>query len=487
MLISINETSSILKSNASYSQSKPVFNPQQLDDSDSTVDLIWQNGCIHRMRKAEFLGSFTARNISDTIEIPFSEFEVNPHTLAIKNKSVASLTQKERVYVRVEKETNNSEAGQLYMAVARTEVDSELPREQALSLNNASLYKATRVQHNAKHELVDQIDPKILSDANTDLIGKNVTIIWYELVGYVEATTQTISWLDDQSDIGTVAGECTFSTHLITGSVQLIVGGRKFGLQQLIHLLDIAEIKHDNSLDGIKAAMASHWRRGVGEDRSAMTSDRWSLLTQRYEKKRDAFEKQFQELGFLTQVKPQKHQFEHALLLGCSVQIMKQRIDTLINSNVAFEHLHLLAGERELTVTEIDYIKSLDNHAVIASIKTEADASQWLFNFYQSKNKFVGVKAHFVVSEHKLEKGQLRRANTEDTIRDWLSQNPHPKTTVIVSSQPFAFYQNQVVRNVVSESGYCPDIATLANPLIFKDCNVIQILNAVDSTFRVLK
>ena len=93
-----------------------------------------------------------------------------------------------------------------------------------------------------------------------------------------------------------------------------------------------------------------------------------------------------------------------------------------------------------------------------------------------------------IKAEDKIEAGEPRRANTQDTVEDWLKSNPHPTSTLIVSTQPFAPYQNQVVRNVLSDNGYCPDVATLAHvPANLEGCNLILLLNAIDSTFRVYR
>ena len=45
--------------------------------------------------------------------------------------------------------------------------------------------------------------------------------------------------------------------------------------------------------------------------------------------------------------------------------------------------------------------------------------------------------------------GTISRANTEDTLRHWLTTDPIPGTCLAVSSQPFVGYQHSVARTVL--------------------------------------
>ncbi len=143
--------------------------------------------------------------------------------------------------------------------------------------------------------------------------------------------------------------------------------------------------------------------------------------------KKRAFLSLFEGLGMLTPIKPLKKTYDGILLLGADAHDFTHRLSYLLSLKVKAKKVFLLTGERPLTKEEVNHLKS---KGITLAHQREDDMIEALFP------KEID---HTIVSCANHPDGT--RVNTYDTLKKWIDKYATGGKYLIVSNQPFAYYQ----------------------------------------------
>ena len=193
--------------------------------------------------------------------------------------------------------------------------------------------------------------------------------------------------------------------------------------------LELCDIPSHLEEDQILAFLQIHWMQAHKE--------RWEM-DENLEEKRDIALPILRELGCIDSIHAEKNFYDYALVLGSIGKTMKRRLDFLFEEwqrGVRFDQIILLSGQRDLDL-------KLETYP--AGLQTETDLLIHLFENHPLHE----IAPHIVIDSPK-EKGItgiLRRPNTANTIRDFLSTAPKPGSCLAISTQPFVGYQEAVIK-----------------------------------------
>lgn len=212
----------------------------------------------------------------------------------------------------------------------------------------------------------------------------------------------------------------------------------------------------------------SRWGRQPGQER-------WELpfitLNKTQLKKVD---RSLTALGFIKAISPKENQYDYAVVLGGTVPSMISRFNYLIEqwkAGIRFKHLVFLTGQRPLSKTADRFETNLLAWSSIAkqaqwTDKTlpmdEPEAAQLIYVFAELPPALRKVPVFYSHTPRtwQITAHQWQRANTAMTIHSWLKgQRPTPGKTLVVSSQPNAPYQHQVIMHNMPASFLTETIA----------------------------
>ncbi|RJY11419.1 hypothetical protein D5R81_13265 [Parashewanella spongiae] len=276
--------------------------------------------------------------------------------------------------------------------------------------------------------------------------------------------------------------------HQIFNCSYLSIGGYKVDLSLVSEGLRLGNIKHEQDLDDIKLKLEKHFRRRPLESRyEMMLNTNNNSVYQAYESQFSSLTNLFETLGLLSKLQPPMCDYQNILVLGSTVQNMRQRLESLKQQEICYENVFILVGNRKLYQSERSFIdeRSALKHCN-AACDTESDAASWLIKHQGYGFFFPNIKV--ITAENTYENGKERTANTGDTIKAFLKLKADTTNTLVVSTQPFGIYQCQYAKNEFMEAGRDPDINVLADvPLVSAtEQEKIKIyFNTLDSIFRV--
>ena len=229
-------------------------------------------------------------------------------------------------------------------------------------------------------------------------------------------------------------------------------------IQFLSELLDELNIRHTLNLESIIRA-TQQWRRKPGQERWEMVD-----LQLSEEKHQEVLDK-LSKLNLVKEIKPESRHFEYALVLGATVPRMERRLMHLARlwqEGIRFNQLIFLVGQRKLTegVDKVDHLisKSSNQTLLPSALKTETDGSKLVYQALEIPEAMRERPVLFVDSPDVWTGEEWRRANTRDTIEYWLKQSPVSGTTLVLSDQPHALYQLEVVRQALGNR-FVPEVA----------------------------
>lgn len=160
--------------------------------------------------------------------------------------------------------------------------------------------------------------------------------------------------------------------------------------------------------------------------------ERWEFES-RYEDFRPQLYPLFRALGMIDEVKPTQSHYESVVILGALLSRVQDRIDYLVSSGVTYDQIVFLTGARPLLDAEKKHLPDL---------QTEAEMMRWV---YEKSSLPKTVPAMWIDVPMK----ESRRPNTYDTVLAWLEMNPHPKSCLAISNQPYVNYQKAVLKRYI--------------------------------------
>ena len=223
----------------------------------------------------------------------------------------------------------------------------------------------------------------------------------------------------------------------------------------LLKILTIMKSPHNGTLPSITST-TQEWLRPAGKERW-QTHDTFVPIHEHH------LSPLFKELCLEQKIEPLQKSYDYALLLGGTVDDVRNRLAyliTLSNQGIRFGALVILTGQRQLDAT-------LESHELLLHNTRDDLPSRQEFSFNGHFPETETEMITFILQQtdipavlHKIphflidtpmqmgENGFLRRPNTQDTITQWLTKcNPHAGSILAVSNQPFVGYQNAVLRN----------------------------------------
>lgn len=153
--------------------------------------------------------------------------------------------------------------------------------------------------------------------------------------------------------------------------------------------------------------------------------DKWKYF---FYKKR--FLQDFQSLGLTDEIPPLFKSYESLLILGGSTSDFIARLQFALSLPIHIKSVYLLSGERPLTKDEYRILYTYKNTALP---KTEDQMMDFLFKRLVPKE--MSYRA-VVCPMHAND-----RPTTKDTIEAWLQTNPNKGHHLLISNQPFGYYQ----------------------------------------------
>lgn len=176
--------------------------------------------------------------------------------------------------------------------------------------------------------------------------------------------------------------------------------------------------------------------------------------------------KLFQKLGDVDPVLPQQKEFDYVLINGSTVPNMRTRIMFLASAvqegTIRLKpttQIVFLEGERPLFKTETPevltnpapYPKRLGWKAPAILPTDERDAAVMVWDQLDLPTE---LRNHTPVFVHAEKKPNAQRAETEDCVQKWAKKfSPQPGTALVVSSNPFVYYQLLVTEVLFAKAG----------------------------------
>ncbi len=251
-------------------------------------------------------------------------------------------------------------------------------------------------------------------------------------------------------------------------------------LDSLSALLSATGTPHKKEFNSMVEA-TQQWRRRPGQER-------WEVSDLKLSKEqRKKVLKHLKALGLIHKAKPDKKQFDYALLLGATVPRMKSRFQhlvTLWEEGVRFDKIIFLSGERPLQ-DNIDLTEALVSEVVgkeaskdkkhKARPATEKEAARMVYMATEMPDDMRAIPVEFFSSSRTWLVDRWQRGNTRDSFKSWVKTNPRPGSALIVSNQPHLLYQQEVIRQELPAGFTTEGTAQQADP----DGQIIMYLDAL--------
>ena len=251
-------------------------------------------------------------------------------------------------------------------------------------------------------------------------------------------------------------------------------------LSGLSTLMDEVGVSHSDSLESLISA-SQQWRRLPGQERWEMQD--LPLAPDKHEAVMD----HLKALNLVDELLPSSEHYEYTLLLGATVPRMERRLNHLAKlwqNGVRFNQIVFLVGQRPLN----DGIDKVDNlvassmgkqaqgkSAEAARPITETEGAIQLFDAMNLPKAMKQRPVEFIDSPRIWKQNHWQRANTRDTLIRWMKNSPAPGKTLVISDQPHAHYQLEVVKQELPEA-FKPEVAAQSAD---EDTRIILYLDAL--------
>ena len=215
-----------------------------------------------------------------------------------------------------------------------------------------------------------------------------------------------------------------------------------------------------------------------------------SIDSPHFQKHRVELTQALQDAGMLSELKPARKHYDHVLLLGTTEDEVKNRFETLKklwDDGIRFDKIHMLGSERKLNAaSEPSAAKAADEMAMMES------------HYYDPNSSWPkGLEQVRIFEVNTFNKPNGERPNTQDTVKSWLKTNPVPGEVLVVSSQPYAKYQDAAVKSALPSDFHVETVGAAAQDVKINialdsfarqiDVNFQQLLEKLTAAPGVLK
>jgi hypothetical protein len=181
----------------------------------------------------------------------------------------------------------------------------------------------------------------------------------------------------------------------------------------------------------------------LGVFKRSSKQERWELKDNSAWNKAQILE-DFEELDLVKAIRPQKDNYETAVLLGAIGPRMQTRIDYLIDlwdEGIRFKRIVFLTGNRDIGTIDMP---SKPGHS-----KNETDLFKLLWRRAEKPKAFEKIPTLWIdAPKIKQPDGSLTRPTTLSTLNAWAQQeNLEHQDILAISNQPFVQYQQCVLAN----------------------------------------
>ena len=183
--------------------------------------------------------------------------------------------------------------------------------------------------------------------------------------------------------------------------------------------------------------------------------------------------------GMISEMKPAHKHYDHVLLLGSVEGEVSNRFEglkQLWNGGVRFDKIHMLGSEREL------------NPQLEPSAGKVADEMTMMESYYYDKDSRwpEGLERVRIFEVNTFNKSNGERANTQDTVKSWLKTHPDAGEVLVISSQPYAQYQDAAVKSVLPADFHVETVAAPAPDDIKINVALDSFARQIDVNFEQL-
>lgn len=211
----------------------------------------------------------------------------------------------------------------------------------------------------------------------------------------------------------------------------------------LLSLLSLLKIEHTNTLESIVSSTQKAWLRPVGQER-------WQLK-ERFQDLKPQIMPLLKNMGLLDERHASNRHYRYAVVLGATYKSVKERFSFLLaewQRGIRFQDIIFLGSERPLDMLS-ENIWLTDTQ--VPRTETEMMKRAWQEMELPKDLKAVPMKI-FDTPMKQDKDGKFLRPNTGDTIKYWLLSDPKPGSVLAISNQPYAIYQDAVLRTYLPNS-----------------------------------
>ena len=220
--------------------------------------------------------------------------------------------------------------------------------------------------------------------------------------------------------------------YAISGFTKGVVDQKGNPTTDLLQLLNLLQISHENNLESIVTLTQQQWIEPGKE--------RWELKEKYPEKKMQAWPL-LKSIGCIDAIHAKEKQYEYALVLGALRSRIERRLKFLYEEwkmGVRFKEIVFLTGKRDLN-PKIEEVPQ--------GLSSETELMKFVYDSLNFSEEFRAIPLKIIDTPKQLREGALmQRPNTGDTIMQWLMLEPKPGKCLAVSDQPFATNQDAVLR-----------------------------------------
>jgi len=241
------------------------------------------------------------------------------------------------------------------------------------------------------------------------------------------------------------------------GSAKFFTSQGELICRELKELLAITDIIHHNTLNSITAAVnntSKGWLR---------KGERWEEQENKFMAIKDKILSLAKKLGYIDKIYPLKTIYNRALLLGSDANDVKERINSMLEAKLDKVHWSkcvMLGSDRSLeSTTEAPLCDQLLAANVIAANYPATETG--MMNYLLYKEYFDKLPPQCVNGPllfiNTIKPAGKKRANTEDTIINWLQIDniaDEFEEIIVFSNQPYIFYQDKVIKYILAKHGF---------------------------------
>lgn len=171
-------------------------------------------------------------------------------------------------------------------------------------------------------------------------------------------------------------------------------------------------------------------------------------------------------LGVIQEVIPSKQNYDYILIHASSIDSMRRRVaflEQLYSKGLRFKKVVFLVGTRKLDPVIESEEKLFEETqskvpfrdgwiAPIDMVETEDKAAEIVWDQIVRNDALRLSNIEYVISDYVNDGQKIRRANTRDTIVNWLRTQPAPGSILAISNNPYINYQHATMLSAFSEN-----------------------------------